>query len=287
MEPSGRDGSNLRRLSFRAPTRDPTSFLASICYFCLTLPMTLWDEAAHTRLKQVVEDLRVTGIVDLFEQIIKQVWRANTERFEPTELGDTNASLGFTANENIRTLMMRRGRPSAERSGLADSVRIETHDNSLLVHAAGVRVRYMKSAALSVLREPNWDNDFSWARSNTSDIRKGAADGNLGVYNPLMGNQPVLFDPMYAATGNVDYLRETMLVWAGGSESSPTAAWLGFPTSGSRPWLAIEQLWWQEPGSTGTGRRDGTGPIGDDAFTRRPVPEPTVTLKNRPKTAEQ
>lgn len=107
-------------------------------------------------------------------------------------------------------------------------------------------------------------------------------------YNPFSIGPGGLFEDVFPAHGSVDALRETFLVWAGGSDGPHTAGWLGYPTAGERPWLAFEPLWWHGPGqpSAHGGINDGAGPA-TDTFATREAPQPSVTLKRHDKSADQ
>jgi hypothetical protein len=248
--------------------------------------MTSWDAEAHERLKHITASLREEGVLSLFERTVARVWKFNVDRFEPSEIGDTNLSLGMTAKENITTLILREAWTAGNPAGLGDRVHVTVSNGSLLVRAGGVRVRVMKSAATPILTEPGWDSGFSW--QSDSDIRREAAASNMKGYNPFVIGPGGLFDDMYPPNGSVDQLRETILVWAGGSTSPYTGGWLGFPTLGERPWLAVEKLWWHEAGSALRDTRPGDlDAFEGDTFADRQPPKPEITLKPRPKTAEQ
>jgi len=247
--------------------------------------MDLWDGAAHDRLKQIVADLRGEGVLDLFERLVARVWKFNVDRHEPSEIGDTNLSLGITAKENITSLVVREAWMTGNSGDLSESVHVSVSKGSLLVRAAGVRVRMMKSAASPTLREPRWDSDFIW--ENESDVRAAAAASNRDSYNPFIIGPGSLFENIFPPTGSVEQLRETMLVWAGGSDSPFTGGWLGLPTMGERPWLAVENLWWHELDADGRIPLGGDKTPDADTFSNREAPKPSITLKPRPKTAEQ
>lgn len=95
---------------------------------------------------------------------------------------------------------------------------------------------------------------------------------------------PVGVDDLFAGTlppvGAAELLQNVFLVWAGGSDSPLTAGWLGFPTLGDLSWLAVEPLWWDQPGDLVRGQQAPRqqGPD-EDSFSSRPVPQPAVALK--------
>jgi hypothetical protein len=135
--------------------------------------MTSWDAEAHERLEHITAALRDEGVLSLFERTIARVWKFNVDRFEPSEIGDTNLSLGMTAKENITSLILREAWMAGNPAGLGDKVHVNTANGSLLVQAGGVRIRLMKSAAAPILTKPGWDNGFSW--ESDSDIRRAAS----------------------------------------------------------------------------------------------------------------
>jgi hypothetical protein len=77
-----------------------------------------------------------------------------------------------------------------------------------------------------------------------------------------------------------------MLVWAGGSNSPFTGGWVGLPVLGERPWLAVQNIWWHKPGAMVPASDESEGPA-SDTFSARDMPSPLVSLKQRPRTAEQ
>lgn len=233
--------------------------------------MQNWNLLARRRLQAIVDELRAYGLVGFLQGTISHVWAYNVDRFEPEEIGDTNRSLGVTATENIRELIVRQMRANRP-AGLDPRLAATGADNSLLIKAPnGIRLRVMKAAATLELSEPNWEQT-EW----TSDVRLEAARANHEHY-PVGQND--LFTGFLSAEESVDLLGEVFLVWAGGSRSPMTAGWLGFPTIDVVPWLAIEQLWWDKPDGSQHYVSSG-GPSDDnDSFSTRPAAEPKIALK--------
>lgn len=245
-----------------------------------------WDEAASERLRNVVEQLRTAHVIDVLEKTVARVWRANTARYEPSDLGDTPRSLGITAAENIRELTLRERWSPTGKGLLGNGVHVTAPNDSLLVEHGGVGLRVMKAAPMVALAEPGW-GDFVWA--NESDVRKAAARNNRASYNPLQIGSGTLFDGVFPVEGDPRALRDVLLVWAGGSSSPYTGGWLGVPTlSADSPWLAVQRIWWHQADDEGT-QRDRHRPTDPDAdtFERRPPPQPEIRLKPKPKTAEE
>jgi hypothetical protein len=249
-----------------------------------TLLMSCWDAAAYDRLKDIVAELRAESVIDMFERIISRVWKINVDRFEPSEVGDTNRSLGITATENIRTLVLRESWTAGNPANLGDSVHVTAPNDSLLVQAAGVRLHVMKSAPAIALTEPRWDSDFAW--KGESDVRIEAAAANSAGYSPNLAVQGGLFADLLPPASGAARLREAILVWAGGSNNPLTGGWIGLPTLGESPWLAVDNVWWH--GTDGiTASQRGSGGPADDAFSDRAAPSPVISLKQRPKIAER
>jgi hypothetical protein len=246
--------------------------------------MTPWERAAQQRLEDIVAVLRAEGVTGMFERTVARVWQINVDRFEPSEVGDTNRSLGITAAENIRTLVIRDAWSAGNPAGLGAGVKVTAPNDSLLAEVAGVRLHVMKSAPGLALAEPQWDLDFNWA--GESEVRTDAATANaacLGTYLAVPGG---LFEDDLPEAGSASRLREAMLVWAGGSNSPFTGGWIGLPVIGARPWLAVRNVWWHKPGRIASGTRSG-GETAGDTFSTRDVPAPVISLRQRPGAAEQ
>jgi hypothetical protein len=248
-----------------------------------TILMPDWDAAAGERLKEIAADLRGAGVIDMFEKTVARVWQVNVDRFEPGEVGDTNRSLGITASENIRTLVLRESW-SGDNPRLGGGVHVTAPNDSLLVQVAGVRLHVMKSAPALTLSEPRWDSEFIW--KGESDVRLEAATANASVYHRFLTVPGGLFEHMDPPADRTSGLREVMLVWAGGSNSPATGGWLGLPITGERPWLAVRNVWWHGPAGHEAGSRDRDQPA-NDTFTDRKAPSPVIAIRQRPRTAEQ
>ncbi len=136
--------------------------------------MTWSDPAAEARLKDIIAGMRAAGVIDMFERIVAHVWKVNVDRFEPSEIGDTNRSLGITATENIRTLVLRESWTASNPAGLGNGVHVTAPNDSLLVEAAGVRLRVMKCPPAITLSEPRWDTDFRWQAESDVRLEAGA-----------------------------------------------------------------------------------------------------------------
>lgn len=245
--------------------------------------MDRWDQAVSDRLKVIVEQLSESRVLPVLEATIARVWSANMARYEPSDLGDTPRSVGITAFENIRELTLRERWSSKSTGQLGQHVHVTAPNGSLLIESRGVRLLVKKANAMVALEEPRW-SDFEWARE--SDVRQAAARNNAARYNPFQIGSGTLFDGVFPAKGDPKALRDVILVWAGGSSNPDTAGWLGVPTDNpDHPWLAVQQIWWQQAG--GGTQRDRNLPTNPDVdtFERRPLPQPEIRMKPKPKTA--
>ena len=211
--------------------------------------MNFWDPAAQQRLCAVADGLRDLGLIDLLQEIVRDVWRYNVDRYDPDEIGDTNRSLGVTATENVRSLILRH--MSTDRDERIDGrLRVSGADNSLLIHVPdGTHLRLMKAPASEELTEPAW-LQMDWR----SEVRLDAARANHESYIPCGVND--LFDGALAPYGNASRLQEVFLVWAGGVQSPLTAGWLGFPPKMRCPGWPSSVCGGTSPKTAGTtGRR--------------------------------
>jgi hypothetical protein len=246
--------------------------------------MTPWEQAAQERLHRIVAVMRAEAVIDMCERVIARVWKINVDRYEPSEVGDTNRSLGITAAENIRTLIVRESWDASNPEGLGAGVKVTAPSDSLLVEVAGARMHVMKSAPTLSLQEPNWDTDFNWA--GESDVRHDAAAANAACVGAYLAVPGGLFEDEPPEPDGASQLREVMLVWAGGSNSPFTGGWLGVPVLGERPWLAVQNLWWHKPSTEESDSRGGEGSA-EDTFSARDVPDLAVSLKQRAEPAKR
>lgn len=105
------------------------------------------DSAAGERLQEVVEQLRAAHVIDVLERTVSLVWRANTARYEPSDLGDTPRSLGVTAAENIRERTLRERWSPTGKGDFGQDVHVTAPNDSLLVESGGVSLRRDESPA--------------------------------------------------------------------------------------------------------------------------------------------
>ncbi|MDF2979710.1 MAG: hypothetical protein K0S40_4438 [Actinomycetospora sp.] len=132
-----------------------------------------WDAQVTAWLDEVLVGLRATGLVELVERTVAGVWERNVDRHDPVVAGDTATSLGITASENIRTLLLREDQATWAARGVA----ITSVQQALVLRAAGLRVLLMKADAAA----PAWSTT-RW--ETESDVRRLAAEENAARYEP-------------------------------------------------------------------------------------------------------
>lgn len=210
-----------------------------------------WDAQVSGWLDDVLAAIRDTGLAELVETTVADVWERNVDRFDPVVAGDTATSLGITASENIRTLLLRVDHERwAARGVVATSVQ-----QALVLRIGVRRVLLMKVADRRLHPEEDDEHDWSGIRWDVaSDVRRLAAEDNARRYEPCVEHQtgqtwwPGLVP---GAVDDPEGLRHLVLVWAGDPVGGTTAGWLGVPYAGppgSPPWLAITPVWHHGPG---------------------------------------
>ena len=236
--------------------------------------MNQWDEQASEHLAVLVERLRSAGVADLLRDDMRSLWQANMQRYEPSELGDTARAFGFLAAENISKRIQKKCEdPASEWS--VRGVKVSTPDNSLLIQTCGVDLHIMKAQGHDS-RTPDFDAGFDW--SSDSATRLASAKRNSARYIPV-GEQTTLFGYRSSRLNPVKCV-DLFLVWSGEIPTGLTAGWFGLPSAGTRSWMAVEKLWWDEPhdGPLHGLRRNPT-PTGPDGFEDRATPTPQIGLK--------
>ena len=183
----------------------------------------------------------------LLETTVAAVWERNLERFDPGVAGDTATSLGITAAENLRELLIREW--SSGRT--AGGVEVSAPRQSLVVRAGGVDIHVMKAPdpglGVDAVVAPQW-GATRWVAA--SDVRRGAALENARRYEPAAADQrgQAILPGLGPATSDPARLRHLVLVWAGHPVSAVTSAWLAVPfDAADRPWLAARPLWSHGP----------------------------------------
>ena len=215
-----------------------------------------WDAQVSGWLDDVLAAIRDTGLADLVEATVADVWERNVDRYDPVVAGDTATSLGITASENIRTLLLRVDRERWAARGV-----VVTSVQQALVLRIGVRRMLLMKVADRRLHPERSTTSRRRARLGSglrwdaaSDVRRLAAEDNARRYEPCVDDQtgqtwwPGLVP---GAADDPDGLRHLVLVWAGDPVGGTTAGWLGVPYAGppgTPPWLAITPVWHHGPG---------------------------------------
>lgn len=227
------------------------------------------------RLAKVSDDLRATGLTELLEQVIADVWDVNVARHEPSARGDTARSLGVTSAENIRELLLRDlTRPDSP--WLARGVQASTPEGALTIRTCGLDLR-IKKAPSARDRSPDWDA-FDW--HSASATHRAAAQQNAAAYMPTATASAQLALPgMPSAIGRPTGLTQVCLVWSGDGRTGLSAAWLGFPTLGRSPWLAVTPLWWHEQTESAAAKHGAGTHATSQPFSAQDVPELSLVLK--------
>ncbi|GLZ45097.1 hypothetical protein Acsp06_12820 [Actinomycetospora sp. NBRC 106375] len=210
-----------------------------------------WDEQVQGWLDGVLGTVRAIGLADLLERTIAQVWERNVDRYDPAVAGDTATSLGITASENIRTLLLREDLAAWAARG----VLVTSEQQALVLRLGTLRLLLMKvpDRALGPVgpAELGWDAT-RW--DTASDVRRHAAHENAGRYEPGPEHQwgQTWWRGLVGDDGDADpvRLRHIVLVWTGDPRTAVTTGWLAVPYAGppgSAPWLAATEVWHHGP----------------------------------------
>jgi hypothetical protein len=215
-----------------------------------------WDAQVSGWLDDVLAAIRATGLAELVEATVADVWERNVDRYDPVVAGDTATSLGITASENIRSLLLRVDHERWAARGV-----VVTSVQQALVLRIGVRRMLLMKVTDRRLHPEEDDDEHDW-RSGirwdaASDVRRLAAEDNARRYEPCVEDQtgqtwwPGLVPGAPDDPDDPDGLRHLVLVWAGDPVGGTTAGWLGVPYAGppgTPPWLAITPVWHHGPG---------------------------------------
>lgn len=234
--------------------------------------------AAGEALEATVEACSDSGLVTAWRGLVRDVYSANLDRYEPDELGDTAMTLGIQCAENLKTRAIRRfRRDDLEPDDVhwdIDGLRVWTPRNVLTFNSGNARVVTMK-VPFAEGRSPRWDRIGDWDQD--SQIRLAIATENSRV---LRYRTHAESDGLFPHTGAPGVVRNYMMLWAGEADAALTAGWLGVPVLGDTPFIARKQLWWDdEPHTRITAR---TTPDRGPTFDERPAATPEVTLKRQP-----
>lgn len=236
------------------------------------------DPHGDAHLERVRARLDDCGVVNFFHGAVREVWRANIDRYEPDELYDDAVTLGLLSARNLSNRA--RAEVREDQDLALKGVHVTLDRNATVVHAGGVDLRMVK-APLRSGRHPRFDSDFRWT---DTDGRLAAARRNFEAYQPHSELVLPLFeteceDPSAA----VAWCRDVFLVWSGELESGLTAGWLGLPTLDPQSFLAVTRVWWDEHPLAGRPASEPGKPSDGVTFGEQPVPTPVVALKPRRK----
>ncbi len=215
-----------------------------------------WDTRAAAWLDEVLAQLRALGVADLCERVVAQVWERNVDRHDPVVAGDTATSLGITAAENIRTLLLREDPESWRPRGVV----LRAAQHSLMIDAADVHLQVMKAADRRLDPDPDQPLELEWSGTRwdgESEVRRSAAAVNARRYEPREADQwgqtwltGLVGGDDARAADEPARLRHVMLVWAGDPVTAATTGWLAVPYAGApgtSPWLAAREMWHHGP----------------------------------------
>lgn len=246
---------------------------------CLTMDVDEAQTMAAEALDTMVSACTEAGMVGAMRDLVRDVHEINLDRYEPEELGDTPRAFGTLCSENLRTRALRRFRhdelESDESHWSVPGLTVSNPRNVLTLEFAGARIITMK-APFGEGRRPNWERISDW--ETDSQVRRDLAATNsesLRYRSHATGDVPLF--PHGETPGRVTNF---MMIWAGESASTLTAAWLGIPVLGSTPFIDIRSLWWDE--DLRTHRIGEPSPSRGPRFNERPAATPHVSIKPRP-----
>lgn len=235
--------------------------------------------AAHTAAELMAE----VGLTRVLADLVRDVWGANLERYEPEDRGDTTKSLGFQCSENIRELAARRiqGGDLAAREDHwnVPGLQFSTPRGVLTLQLPGLEVVLMK-VPYAHGRRPVWDQFPNWETS--SHIRDEIARDNsriLGGSNLQSETQSEFEFPEDSPIGLV---RRMMVVWAGEPDANLTSAWLTVPVSWSTMTFAAKTALWRDEAGDSPSKLFGTPRYDGPSFDEQPNVEPKIAMKPRP-----
>lgn len=238
--------------------------------------MSLEDPPAK-HLVRIVDALTGAGFVELVRDEVRELWRANCERYEPEQLHDDAATLGFVASRNVANAVTEVVREENIATSRLDEFGVRVFE------VAAFDVRIFKTAG-SVGRRPTMSS-FDW---RGRESRLAAARRNDRYVNPasVPGHEPLFELPELSSEANVDLLNDVFVFWGGDVETRLTAGWAGLPTSRPGSWTAVMPLWWDEtlPKDAKATIREPVDP--SMGIGGQPVPTPVVRLRQTERHAE-
>lgn len=243
---------------------------------CFTRYMRPSDQNGDARVDAIRAQLEACGLLPYLHGAVREVWRANRDRYEPEELFDDAVTLGFGSARNLGNRV--RAELHDDQDLKAAGVHVTLERNATVAHASNVDLRLVKAPQKSG-RRPRFGSDFRWT---DTEGRLAAAHRNFAAYTTHRGaggTLPLFELPEEDDRKAIERCRDVFLVWSGDLESGLTAGWLGLPTIGVEPFLSVTPAWWDKPSRPGQSDSAPAEPSGDLAFGDRPAPTPVITLK--------
>lgn len=220
------------------------------------------DPVVDELLASVIAHWRDEGPLEEILATIDRVWATDLARHEP-QLGDDATSLGIQCSRNVMNLVARSGTIRE-----IDGCRVRG-GNTLTVSFATQVLHTSKVGRLG----RRWDPySMDW---NSSDTRADGAAANSRAYVPASGT---LFEGLDdGPSGDPAALRYVHLAWQGLAEGR-TRVFMGFPSEGHSPWMAVHLL---ADGQSGGGGRVPQPEAGPSTPNHDVMAEPTVVVKRR------
>jgi hypothetical protein len=211
----------------------------------------LGDPAVQAHLSRVRDLYAGAGAIDFVQEVVRDTWQVNRERWSPERHFDDRNTLGYQTSRNVNNRIYR----TMETSNVASTVRLETEPGVSILGLAGFRLRVVKAPIESGLA-PDLKQDFDWSGSAT---RVDAARRNSNNYYPILADELTFDfedDPRPERLRRIEACRDVFLLWAAELTSNRTAGWLGIPQLGDLPLMGILDLW-----EDGTTEHDGSEPV--------------------------
>lgn len=236
----------------------------------------MWDPIAAAHLARLASAIDKAGVTEHLRGVVRELWRANVERFDPDALHDDSSTLGYTAAKNVTNRMFAELRG---RSGALQPAAHAVRDNqSVVVRFGDINVHFIK-APVNRGRNPRFTLDFRW---EGREGRIAPAERNFERYSAprvVEGHDPLFAVEVPEALERIEQCRDVFAVW-GGDLRGQTAGWFGLPTTGPGSWLAVQSSWFDEEDSSGAGRSlNTTNSVGKPGFAELEEPQPRITLK--------
>jgi hypothetical protein len=240
-------------------------------------------EAAETAAYAAAELMTEVGLTRVLADLVRDVWGANLERYEPEERGDTTKSLGFQCSENIRELAARRIQggdlAAPEDHWNISGLQFTTPRGVLTLHLPGLEIVLMK-VPYAHGRSPIWEQFPNWETS--SQIRDEIAKDNARVLGGSKLQSETQSELEFPEDSPIGVVRRLMVVWAGEPDASLTSAWLTVPVSWSTMTFAAKTPLWRDEAGDSPSKPLRTPKYDGPSFDEQPAVEPKIAMKPRP-----